>query len=305
MDYVQSHNREPEWLWDGILERGAAFVTAARSKAGKSVLWRCLAVRVAGGGGTLLNRKVAPGRVLGVITDEPDRYVARHFRQLLPYLNGHDDTLSLIARRDLGGLDRGERMAAVEREAERLRPDLIIFDTLFTFWTVRGEKSGDYTTMIRETKAVPQLAETYGAAVLSIHHAPHYRSGPLGSVAVEGGYDGTLILQRRRNARIGTLSAEGRGDVNVDGLRWTMADDGMIYEAGKPEEPQPSASDRIVAFLMTESSPRTVAEICEAVELGEKAVRSALDRLVQDGEVERTGSGNRGDPYSFRCPHSL
>jgi DNA-binding MarR family transcriptional regulator len=67
---------------------------------------------------------------------------------------------------------------------------------------------------------------------------------------------------------------------------------------GKPEDFEVSQKVAKVKAALVQK-PQETRAIAEAVEMTEKETQKYLKRLVDDGEITRSGHGTRGHPYFY------
>ena len=73
----------------------------------------------------------------------------------------------------------------------------------------------------------------------------------------------------------------------------------VIPQGSRKDADQDRVGDAIVDFLVTQAEPMREPEIHENVEGRKQTLIRALRRLVQEGEVNRQGTGKRGDAYLY------
>src|SRR5262249_55404868 len=117
----------------------------------------------------------------------------------------------------------------------------------------------------------------------------------LGSTALLGGVD-TLIQIKKHDKRRAFFTIQRYGDdieetvidLGPTGLRAVGSRNDVEIEETKP---------LVLAVLKTETLTKT--EIYERVEKNKTIVSRAVDLLVENKQLSRSGSGKRNDPYKF------
>jgi len=279
----------PEWIVEGLLSCGGLSVLAGRPKAGKSTFARVLAVAVAQGR-PFLGRAVRQGPVILMSLEGQVRDVARSLGQLglRP-----EDPLFVATGGDL---------KQVIEWAKSHRPILVVIDTLGKLLKIRD--FADYGPVLEALGGALALAREFGAHVLLLHHAPKGSDSrdpvdaPLGSVAISGTADTILHLKKRPDGTR-TLAAIQRVGEELPESVVVLREDGWLELVGTKTEIQArQGAGMILDFLRTHGEA-TRQEILEGIQ-GEAAAKvRALDLLVREGRVVRTGTGKRGDPFRF------
>ena len=286
---------EPEeserWLVEGIVPCGALTLVIGAPKAGKSTATRCLGVAVATGA-PWLGRNTTRGSVLYLCLEDKRAEVRRHFAAMgAP----KDDSIRCFIDR-LPPLGAAEQLGAW---VDALKPRLVVIDPLFRF--LRVEDVSDYARVSRAFDPLIDLARNSGVALVLTHH--QRKSGgtdgneTLGSQAIFGSVDNTLFLYRdgdkrsmRTQVRIGEDIA--RTAIRLDGNGW-------VSLADAPEREK--SIDAEVLDVLGDSTPAPLRrqDVHDIVGRRAEDVDAALERLVREGLVQRTGRGQKGHPYRF------
>lgn len=287
---------EPEdstrWLVDQRLPVGGVSLLAGKPKAGKSTLARCLAFAVARGR-SWLGFSTQQGLVFYLALEEKRAEVRDHFKAMGGALE--DPIKVFIAPSPQDGL------AQLRQATERDHPALIIVDPLIKL--VRVKDANDYAAVSQALEPLLSLARETEAHVLAVHHlGKGERSGGdaiLGSTAIFAAVDTALILKRSERYR--TLGSIQRYGEDLEEIVLTLNLETRIVSAGpsRQEADEAEAEAAILDYLKGKEEPVEEREIHDAVE-GRRAVKlRALRKLLGEGNVMRTGSGKRGDPYRY------
>lgn len=291
---------EPEetvsWLVDKLLPAGGFSLLVAKPKAGKSTLARNLALTVARGD-SFLNRTTQQGAVIYLALEEKRSEVRKHFHDL-----GATGTEEIYIHAASAPVDALLQVRAI---AEEKKPVLIIIDPLFRFTRVKD--GNDYTQVTQALEPLLVLARETSAHVLAVHHAGKgEREGGdaiLGSTAIFAAVDTALIMKRSERYR--TISSQQRygEDLPETVLSFDPASRTVSLGESKEQEEVKRMRTVIVDFLNSQHEAVTERDIKTNVEGNNRVKQEALRQLVKDNQVERTGTGKRGDAYRFSLSH--
>jgi hypothetical protein len=290
-DLLNEPESAVDWIVNGRLPVGGLSLLAAKPKAGKSTLARCLALAVSRGA-DFLGQPSQQGPVLYLALEEKRSEVRKHFKAM----GAKDDPIFIFTSPSpQDGLDQ------LRLAAEREKPMLIIVDPLFKF--VRVKDSNDYAAITIALEPLLTLARETGAHVLAVHHlGKGEREGGdaiLGSTAIYAAVDTALLMKRTEKYR--TLSSVQRYGEDLDEITLTFDPTSRTITAGpsRQEADTQEAAQVIVAFLTAQPEAAEEKTILEAVE-GRRALKvKALRWLVETQAVIRSGKGGRGDPYRY------
>jgi hypothetical protein len=285
---------EPEeitsWLWDKTLPRAGLSLLVSKPKVGKTTLVRNLALKVAGGK-LFLGRGTTSGPVVYLALEEKRAEVAAHFLRM-----GANDEKILIHT----GSAPKEAIAALKVAITQSGAVLAIVDPLFRM--VRIKDGNDYAEVTRALEPLLMLARETGCHILTVHHSVkgdrEGGDGILGSTALFGSVDTALVMRRRETER--TLESIQRYGVNIPRMLLTFdPETGLIDAAGTVDELETQRlREEILQTL--EDGKLTETEIRDAIGGNTGLVGKALRKLLADHEVEREGSGRRGDPFRYQ-----
>lgn len=281
------------WVWEGRIPSGGLAGLFAKPKGGKSTLARCLALAVSRGE-PFLGFPTSQGAVIYLGLEEKPHEVQAHFRSL--GARPEDPIHVLLATAPIDGLAR------LRLDVERLRPALVIIDTLSRL--VRLKDGNDYAEVTRELEAVLCLARETGAAVLFVHHlgkGERSEAGDqiLGSTAILASVDTALML--RRTERYRTLSSVQRygSDLEEITLQLDPETRGISDGGTRAEADEVRYSEEILARMAGVSEELSEKEVLEPIEGRLREKRAALQGLVGKGKILREGAGKKGDPYRY------
>ncbi|MGH8574237.1 MAG: AAA family ATPase, partial [Gammaproteobacteria bacterium] len=155
----------PDWLADGVIERGTVTVLSGDTSAGKSLLADALSVAVLKGG-DWLGRDVQRGRVVLYIDEENHRRLVRDRLRAFGLTNGDRDGLRYFLR---AGVALGDARwnAWLTRQAQEYRADLVVIDTASSATAGDVNDNSRVAALYRDGL---RPATVGGAAVLLLHH---------------------------------------------------------------------------------------------------------------------------------------
>ena len=285
-----------QWIVEGLLLKGGFSLLCGKPKAGKSSLSRCLALAVARGD-SFLDRKVEQGPVLLLALEDHRVMLQESFRKLGSI--GNEEILIHV------GSFLGNPIRQLELLIERHRPALVIIDTIFRF--TRCFDVNSYTAVIESLTPIADLARQRGVHVMAVHHAGKSERSDsldsvLGSVAVHGSMDSTLLLSRKPEFRVLESQQRYGLDLPPTTLDFDSETGNLKLSLPVSEIENARTADEILDFLSGCKGPVSELEITEAVGRRTQAIRRCLRQLRDSGAVSRQGTGGRGDLYKYHVP---
>jgi hypothetical protein len=194
-------------------------------------------------------------------------------------------------------------LAALRNAITLYQPVLVIADPVLKL--VRVRDSSDYAELTRELEPVIELARTTGCHIAVTHHlgkmAREGGDDVLGSTAIFGAVD-TLVLLRRRKDNQRVLQSIQRYGTDLAETLVPMDAEGRIGLGAELSE------------IRVVEARTAVLELLRKLESGERldqqAIREqsgvhsalavrALQELLKEGVVDRTGSGKKGDAFRY------
>lgn len=292
---VASTDPDADWVWEGLLAKGAVTILAGQSKAGKSYFVAAL-IRAAERGGMFLNRRVTPTRAL-LLSEEHTATIAKK-RERFGWESLHVRPRShAFPRRPFGAV-----VAEAVADAARLDVGLLVIDT-WAHWAglpPDAEKDAGAT----QAALAPLLeASTRGLAVLIVHHLRKSDGdGPdviRGSTALAAGVD-VILTYRRAKGGTDRRAIHGEGRWESSAFDSVVELDGDTFRA-LGEASKVAVDDlaaRVVAFLATH--PWTTADLLQdALSVQRARLRAVLAEAVAAGALDRVGDGTRSVPYKY------
>lgn len=299
-ELMNSEEPDLEWIVDGLLFAGGFSLLTGRPKSGKTTLARNLAVKLAHGE-DFLGRATRRANVLFVALEEHrGGFKAEWSRMNRPT----DDrvTFSIGMPEDMTGF---YRMLAVTVKVGQY--DLAIIDHLGH--VARTDDLNDYAKTRAALDPYRQLARKSGAHVMLLHHSKkqggEYGGEALGSTAITGLVDTALMIGFTGERRE-IYSINRHGEALEKTLLEFDAERGAV-DTGKTlrEERESERDGEVWEWLDDQTKPVTTAAIAKSMEMSKKTLLPCLKRLVERGDVDRTGSGKRNDPIMYSVSVSV
>ncbi|MFC2024316.1 AAA family ATPase [Chloroflexota bacterium] len=293
-DLLQEPVEDITYIWDNTLIRGGLSILAAKPKVGKSTLARNLAVAVAEGETSFLERSITTsGPVVYLALEDKRSEVKKHFERM-----GATDELPIFVHTGSApekAIDE-LRKAVMEHQAV-----MAIVDPLQRL--VRIPDLNDYSVVSLALEPLMQIARDTNCHLLLIHHATkgiNRESGDsiLGSTAIFGSVDCALIMKRSESYRtIESIQRYGE-DLPRTVLTFDVGT-GLTSSGGSLEDVELAKCGEAILALLVEHE-MVEAEIKEGITDHKGGIVSkSLRLLCQGGKIQRQGLGKKGDPYLY------
>jgi hypothetical protein len=298
---------ERDWILPGYIAPGAITQLSALWKAGKTTILGHL-LRQTGQGGPLCGLEVAPCKVL-VLSEEPDGLWASRRDAL-----GIGDNVHFLVRPLAAKPTPAvwlKFIAHLKRLVRERSYNLVIFDTISSFWPVVNENdAGEVQAALMPLRQLTDLR----AAVVLVHHL-RKGDGPEGTASRGSGAIGAfvdIILELRRFSpqdrkdRRRVLTGYSRYQLTPAELVVELSGDGLSYTPCGDRQ-QASREERlntIDTILPADGEGLTVDEVRDAwPEDNKPGKRTVTDDLKCGAEGSRwtvAGTGKKGDPFRYR-----
>ena len=195
------------------------------------------------------------------------------------------------------------RLDRLTESVQDLRPALVVVDTAIRF--INAEDGNDYAKMVRALAPFTELAHSTETHVMLVHHSR--KSGgqhgheSLGSAGILGAVDVYISLRRDPKSGVRSAYGEGRDGVKLREVILELDEEGgWVSAAGDLKQARVQDKGReIHDFLQDRESPATRTDIIEGVRGAPNTISAALGRLVDGGQIERSGEGKRGSPFRY------
>lgn len=292
------HPNLPATMLGGYVRQGDIAILAGAPKSGKTTLLVEAVKAVASEHGTFLGEEVQHGDVV-IVSEE-------RAAQVVEKLDGFAGVHVLTRDNAIPKPSWPAIVAAALKRCEDTGAVLLIIDTVRWWTDLDGDKSksdGWVMTAMRELAAASALDVT----VLIVHHT---RKG--------GGDNGEAVANS--NALVGAcdvLLEYETGSAPTERILKTLSrdpdappvtilnrdDTGRLQLVGVANDVGEAKSlgwrDRLLDALPTGEPGVPRDELADTLEADSRKWSKALNRLVADGTVIRSGEGKKGDPYRY------
>jgi AAA domain/DnaB-like helicase N terminal domain len=303
-EFAAAAQEKTDWIATGLVAQGAITELGAKVKLGKTTLVLSL-IRAVLDGNTFLDQPTRKTSVV-YLTEQP----RTSFLQAMERANLVDRTdFMVLLHTKTRGRSWPEIVAAAVDECKRAGASLLIIDTLAQFAGLTGDRENNSGDAL-EAMAPLQMAATEGIGVIVIRH--ERKSGGdvgdsgRGSSAFAGVVDIVLSLRKpegyspktRRLLQSLSRFSETPADLLIELV------DGEYVALGEPAETAlKDAKDAIFAIVPeNEVDAMDLKELVAQAKVSSPTGRRALEELVREGMVSRTGKGKRGDPFLYFLP---
>ena len=289
---------ERAWLIDGLLPADGLGLISAQPKVGKSVFTRCLSLAVARGE-KFIDRETRQGTVLVVSLEDSDNTIVKHMKGI----GGHTGDPILWLASDALDADPSHRIDELEAAIVEYKPALTIIDPIFRFIAVMDADS--YTEVGTALAPLLQLARRRETSIMIAHHnrkaGGEYGTQVLGSTAIFASVD--TLISLRRDGKVRTIETTQREGEDMDETVLKLDPTGWADLGGtRLDEKRREAQEAILHVLEGRREPLTAEQVREATNRSRNAVLEALNVLVRNFGVKQTGTGKRGEPFTYEHP---
>ncbi len=235
-EFMAMHTEQPEWLIDGLIQKGGCGMILAEPGGAKSWLAIDLAFSLSAGLPFMGHRCPQRGRVALLTREDHPSLTSWRMGQIsrgkgIPV--DIDDYLWVNSREEMAqfSLDNDEQMAEILNELENFAPDLIIMDVLNV---LHGAEENDNTAMRQVMRQIVNLHERLGRCSIAVLH-----------------HESKSTLNRG-----GSLKKRARGASAIGGwAEWVFA-----IDVQNPDEPDKSQWVRRVEFESKAGAPAPAVE---------------------------------------------
>lgn len=303
-DAYKAAETKPAWVIPGLLERGQKLLITGQPKTRKTFIALDLARAVAMCEPFMGFQTWTPTEPATVLLVEGEGTFRELGVRLKKIFEGRQSDRVKILHRERVKLDDPESLAQLRRDCLKLQPSLLILDPFRNFHD-QDENSSQEMSLV--FAAIDSLIRTLPTmAIVTVHHSPKGSPGSRGSGVIWASVDSQVYVEKREHG-ITTLKIEGRPFPDQQSSFQFVFDAGTFRHV-----PIESASgikinllgvDRSRARSFFEDNPGTaftIEEIKDALGLTYEKTRRVLRQLVEAGDIARTGSGNKGDPYRYQ-----
>lgn len=290
---------EVEWHVHGLVGGGKTTLIVALPKVGKTT-FVLKKVRASLDETPFIGLASKPMRLL-YLTEENKP----SFLQALKRAGLDSATDIKIIRRDRVRASWSDFAAQLPKLCEDNDFDVVIVDTILRWWGLPEKGENDSGTILKALEPLARLA-AQGVAVVLVHHLRKMEgeegTQAGGSRALAAAVD--ILVELRRsgdspNRRV--LTCYSRFDETPANLVIELGNDGYTALGDLDSVELKALKAKVLDVLPeAEEDPETRDDIAKAAGINRGQVSRALKTLDDEGLVERTGTGKRGDPYRFR-----
>lgn len=313
-DFVSKQIPPISWLLDAIIPAEGLTMLAAFQKTGKSTFLYPLLAAIARGEEFMgFDTKQVP---VGLLAVEEPRSIIRDRLLTCGFSNENtSDTPFYIIS---GGIIASDEVfEALDQEIQQKGIKLIAVDTLATFLALENEDKN--SEVIEALKPFKDLRDKHGCSFLLVHHTKknHYGShlkAHRGASAFGGYADQIITMSLLRSEKedfdgkdscyIGPretkrlLEITGRSDESPEKLLIDYNLDTRTYKVLGDSLKTIKEIKMTRVWLALNGKPKTIQELCDATQIGEKSIRRYLSTMCKVGEAKEI----RGDSDGGRPP---
>ena len=287
-DLIALDEPETEWLWEGILPAGGLSLLVAKPKVGKTTLAFNLALAVAKGK-DFLGRKTKQSAVVYLALEEKKSEIRKKLKSLADTPEG--------IRFHFGSAPE-KAIQEVRALIQETKAGLLVVDVLQKFCRIKD--LNDYAQVTNTLEPLMAMAREENCHILLTHHAgkADRQDGDeiLGSTALLGGVDTSIHIKKRDKRR--TFFTIQRYGEDTPETVIELKPDGSLEAVGSKQEVEIEETVPLVLDAL-DGERLTEKEIWDKVEKKHDLSARALRVLLDRGQVNRTGSGKKGDPYLY------
>lgn len=289
---------EPRWAVPGFLAEGVTLL-AGPPKVGKSWMSFALGLTIAAGGRAFGSIPVDPGPVLYLALEDTPRRLQTRMGKLLAGRPAPGTLTLATTCPTLPAVGDAAIAAWLDRHDDAR---LVVLDV---FAKMRGTASPGMNAYDADYAAVgraKQLADTYGVAVVLVHHvrkasADDFLAEVSGTNGLAGAADATLVLKRARGQADGVLHITGR---DVDEAEHALAfqpDTGHWKLLDGPASDHVMGETRAAVLRYVRQNPASgPTAIALGTDLAYETVKKAAQRMAAAGQLQADAGGRYTAP---------
>lgn len=292
---------EVNWIVRGLVAAGAITLVIGKVKAaGKTTFFTHMAKAVINGS-QFLGSVTSQGKVI-YLTEQSDAT----FRVALGRagLLGTED-LRMLTWAEITGLDWAEVVRISVAESMRIGAVLLMVDTIGQFTGLGGEAENNAGDALLAMQPLQQAAAAGLGVLVSQHERKsggEIEDSGRGSSAFAGAADIVLNIRRRPgngNANLRVLRALSRFGETPSEITVELTQDGYVLRDSETIALDDAEEAILRVIPGSESAAGIAAEIYEASGVKRTVGQGALNRLLQQGKIQRKGNGHKGDAFRF------
>jgi len=291
-DFLSKPEDPQRWIWEDCLAAGVASILVAKPKVGKSFLATNLAIAIARGY-PFLARGVTQGPVAYLSLDATHDEMRDVFK--IFGLKDSDPIFTHTGRAPV------KAQKWVMEQVGKNGVKLLIVDTLQKVF--RFQNINDYSEINNATEPLLSAAKEQGCHVMFLHHAGKESRDDLDSAIGSTGLRGLaytyLHLKRLSESTQRILRTDQRGGRNFDEIAISDGKDGWIEKIGTRMDAEIEIFKPQIIEFLEEQPGAQEKEIHMAIPGQGRIMSRALRALMKLREVERTGTGKRGNAFHY------
>lgn len=287
------------WVWMECLPLRATSALIAKPYVGKSTFVASLAIAV-GRGIDFLGRSTQQGAVLYVYLDGPQDEQKENL--VRAGLMGSDPVFTYAGKRP----DRVIEWVGSVSMSHEVR--LVIVDTAQKFF---GFKEDRYEEKINSMQPMLDLADSLNFHAMFTYHAAKNSANTvsaLGSVASEANARVSLYLRKRDETDNNSIrmfdTAQNTGK-RFELIGLSDPSDGLLTSLGSIYTIELKEIAAMALNEIKETPASTQEDIRQNIKCNRTMLSRALNRMIDQRSLERTGRGRAGDPYRYYLPGDL
>ncbi len=301
-----------KWLWEGYINRGGITLLSALWKAGKTTLISHLLRAFRGGAEMFCGKPIAKAKIL-VVTEEDEATWCERQEMLIIEESTHH--VGMICRPFIGRSNNKSWVEFIEKAAAIVDAndfDLVIIDTLAKLWPVKDENSA---SMVDEAlMPLWAIVKNGRTALLLVHHLRKgdgmEATGSRGSGALTAFVE-TIVEFRRfdqqsRSCTKRVLDGFGRYKETDGELVLDLTPAGYVACGDRDEANALNLVEKIADILPKTAPGVSYGDLVESwpdeTVPRKKVMLATLRQGTECGAFERTGSGMKGNPYTYWMP---
>ena len=290
-----------EWIVPGFVARGGITELGAKVKAGKTTLIMKL-VRAVGDGLNFLDKPTLKTPTV-YLTEQP----SASFRQAMERagLLGRED-FRFLQHSDTRGMPWPEVAAEAVEECTRVHAVLLVVDTLPQFACLKGDSENNAGDALAAMQPLLRAAADGIGVILTRHERKsggEVGDSGRGSSAFAGAVDIVLSLRRPEgNAKktLRVLQALSRFSETPAELLVELTEAGYVALGDPHEAALKEAKDSILATIpKSETEAVDLKELAASSKVPRSTVQRAVEDLLAETILSRTGEGKRGSPFRY------
>ena len=285
------------WIWEDVLPVRNLSLLVAKPKVGKSTFAVALSICIARGY-PFLGRGMQQASVAYLSLDAALADILETFKV---FGLKDSDPIHLHA-----GRAPAKALAWLLEQVTKHAIRFVVIDTMQRLFRFRD--LNDYATISNDLEPVLDS----NAHIMLLHHAGKGQGDDLdsaiGSTALRGLAYSFLHMKRLPDSTQRIFRTDQRGGRNFEEIAISDGATGYIEKVGSKEEAEiDHCKPMIREFLIEEANPDgiTEKEIRLAVSVRGRILVRAVRRMLATNDLERIGTGKRGNPYRYFLPGIL